>query len=111
MTGYTTGTFTTAAGMTVSGVCTDIFEATGQTGRDPPQICGTNTGYHSKKSLRTIYSVPIYHLDICNLSVRGVWSSIWRHHRAEDNLRGHQQQTVEHSRQTDCLHLRLEVRH
>ena len=39
MTGYTA---------TVNGVCTDKFDATGQTGQDPPTICGTNTGYHSK---------------------------------------------------------------
>ena len=30
------------------GVCTDTFVAAGQTGRNPPEICGTNTGYHSK---------------------------------------------------------------
>eukprot|EP00091_Calanus_sinicus_P024705 TRINITY_DN9017_c0_g1_i1.p1 TRINITY_DN9017_c0_g1~~TRINITY_DN9017_c0_g1_i1.p1 ORF type:complete len:111 (+),score=14.49 TRINITY_DN9017_c0_g1_i1:492-824(+) len=28
------------------GVCTDKFTAEGQTGVNPPSICGTNTGYH-----------------------------------------------------------------
>ena len=28
--------------------CTDSFAVTGQTGKNPPSICGTNTGYHSK---------------------------------------------------------------
>ena len=31
-----------------SGACTDTFAAAGQTGKNPPSICGTNTGYHSK---------------------------------------------------------------
>ena len=35
---------------TTAGVCTDKFEATGQTGSNPPAICGINTGYHSKLS-------------------------------------------------------------
>jgi len=26
--------------------CTDSFAVTGQTGKNPPSICGTNTGYH-----------------------------------------------------------------
>merc|ERR1711990_215516 len=40
--------FQTMSGYTVTtaGVCTDKFEATGQTGSNPPAICGTNTGYH-----------------------------------------------------------------
>merc|ERR1719410_929611 len=29
-----------------TGACTDTFAATGQTGKNPPTICGTNTGYH-----------------------------------------------------------------
>jgi len=37
MTGYT---FTTA------GACTATFQATGGSGRNPPAICGTNTGFH-----------------------------------------------------------------
>jgi len=37
MTGYTA---------TTAGACTDKFEATGQTGSNPPAICGINTGYH-----------------------------------------------------------------
>ena len=28
------------------GACTDQFAAAGQTGKNPPTICGTNTGYH-----------------------------------------------------------------
>ena len=29
------------------GACSDSFAAAGQTGSNPPSICGTNTGYHS----------------------------------------------------------------
>ena len=36
------------------------FEATGQSGRNPPEICGTNTGYHSKLS-RVPKSLQIFH--------------------------------------------------
>merc|ERR1711997_544445 len=40
MSGYTTGT-------TVVGECTATsLEVTGQTGSNPPKVCGTNTGYH-----------------------------------------------------------------
>ena len=35
--GFVTGT---------GGACTDQFAAAGQTGKNPPTICGTNTGYH-----------------------------------------------------------------
>ena len=35
------------------GVCTDSFQAAGQTGVNPPAICGTNAGYHSKSCLDT----------------------------------------------------------
>ena len=59
MSGYTVSTFTTAANMVVNGVCTDKFEATGQTSRNPPEICGTNTGYHSEISLYILYIVFI----------------------------------------------------
>lgn len=31
---------------TTVGACIDSFKAEGQTGRNPPTICGTNTGYH-----------------------------------------------------------------
>ena len=34
-----------------TGACSDYFEATGDTGQNPPRICGTNTGYHSKKKI------------------------------------------------------------
>jgi len=40
MSGYTLDTTTTGACVGTS------FEATGQTGKNPPKICGTNTGYH-----------------------------------------------------------------
>ena len=33
-----------------TGVCTDSFEVTGPTGRNPSVICGVNTGQHSKSS-------------------------------------------------------------
>ena len=40
MTGFFTGT---------SGACgVDDFAVSGQTGSNPPTICGTNTGYHSE---------------------------------------------------------------
>ena len=29
-----------------AGACSDTFVAAGQTGVNPPTICGTNTGYH-----------------------------------------------------------------
>merc|ERR1719228_1955664 len=39
--------FQTMSGFAASvGVCTDSFAAAGQTGIDPPSVCGTNTGYH-----------------------------------------------------------------
>jgi len=40
--------FQTFSGLTVTtaGVCTDTFAIAGQTGVNPPSICGTNTGYH-----------------------------------------------------------------
>ena len=37
--GFATGT---------AGVCSDYLTAAGQTGKNPPNICGTNTDYHSK---------------------------------------------------------------
>ena len=33
---------------TTAGLCSDSFAAAGQTGVDPPSICGTNTNYHSE---------------------------------------------------------------
>jgi len=39
MSGYTLGT-------TNGGCVPSSFQATGQTGKNPPAICGTNTGYH-----------------------------------------------------------------
>ena len=39
--------FITSSGYTqADGVCSDTFAAAGQTGVNPPSICGTNTGYH-----------------------------------------------------------------
>jgi len=41
--------FQTLTGFTTSttvGLCTDTLAVAGQTGVDPPSICGTNTGYH-----------------------------------------------------------------
>ena len=35
--------------VSTTGVCTDSFEVTGPTGRNPSVICGVNTGQHSKK--------------------------------------------------------------
>ena len=34
----------------------DTFVAAGQTGVNPPTICGTNTGYHSKSFMIHSYS-------------------------------------------------------
>ena len=31
-----------------TGACTDSFAITTPTGRDPPTLCGTNTGHHRK---------------------------------------------------------------
>jgi len=39
-------TFTGFVMDTTTAVCTDTFAVAGQTGKDPPTICGTNTGYH-----------------------------------------------------------------
>ena len=36
---------------TPAGSCSDSFAAAGQTGKDPPTICGTNTDYHSEAVL------------------------------------------------------------
>ena len=39
--------FQTMSGFAASvGVCSDSFKTEGQTGKNPPSICGTNTGYH-----------------------------------------------------------------
>ena len=35
---------------TPAGSCSDSFAAAGQTGKDPPTICGTNTDYHSENA-------------------------------------------------------------
>lgn len=39
-------TFSGLATSTTAGDCTDYLTAAGQTGVNPPAICGTNTGYH-----------------------------------------------------------------
>ena len=41
-------TFSGFTTTTPNGGCSDSFAVAGQTGKDPPTICGTNTGYHSK---------------------------------------------------------------
>ena len=41
-------TFSGFATTTPIGACSDYMTAAGQTGKDPPSICGTNTDYHSK---------------------------------------------------------------
>jgi len=39
--------FQTMSGFAASvGICSDKFAIAGQTGVDPPSVCGTNTGYH-----------------------------------------------------------------
>jgi len=35
-----------ATSTTTAGTCTDYMSAAGQSGSNPPNICGTNTGYH-----------------------------------------------------------------
>jgi len=39
-------TFSGLATSTTVGMCTDYLTVEGQTGNNPPSICGTNTGYH-----------------------------------------------------------------
>merc|ERR1712079_317251 len=39
-------TFSGFATTTPNGACSDYMTAAGQTGKDPPSICGTNTDYH-----------------------------------------------------------------
>ena len=98
MTGYTA---------TTAGVCTDKFEATGQTGSNPPAICGINTGYHSEFSriLECLNTKLSY-----SSSVRRVWSYSHWFRDTEAHIRWHEQQDLEHPGQTDRLHLTLEVR-
>ena len=38
-----------------TGACADKFAAAGQTGKNPPTICGANTGYHSKGCKRKFW--------------------------------------------------------
>ena len=52
-------TFSGFVTTTPAGSCSDSFAASGQTGKDPPTICGTNTGYHSK------YSLTSHNFDYC----------------------------------------------
>jgi hypothetical protein len=40
-----------ATATTPVGGCTDDLTTAGQTGYNPPAICGTNTGYHSEALL------------------------------------------------------------
>ena len=51
--------FQTFSGFVVgsgTGACTDSLTVAGQTGSNPPVICGTNTGYHSQLDQREITS-------------------------------------------------------
>ena len=48
-------TFKGFATTTPAGTCSDSLAATGQTGTDPPSICGTNTGYHSRLAGSYLY--------------------------------------------------------
>ena len=84
------------------GVCTDSFQAAGQTGVNPPAICGTNTGYHSNW---VRLSGPV---SVCSVSVRGVWGCCWRHDHTDQHP-GHWHLQLEHPRQADLLHISLEV--
>ena len=48
-------TFSGFATSTTAGDCYDTLAMAGQTGVDPPSICGTNTGYHSKSEQNREY--------------------------------------------------------
>ena len=85
------------------GVCTDSFQAAGQTGVNPPAICGTNTGYHSNW---VRLSGPV---SVCSVSVRGVWGCCWRHDHTDQHA-GHWHLQLEHPRQADLLYCCMEVR-
>ena len=100
MSGFYTGT---------NGACgVDDFEAAGQTGKNPPTICGTNTGYHSETmSIWSVISVA-YVVSVC-----GVRGDLHRHHHPDQHLqeRGpHHRQDLQHPPQADFLHSKLEVR-
>ena len=53
---------------TPDGTCSDSMALKGQTGSNPPSICGTNTGYHSqlyyKKDFTRILYFEIF-LSVC----------------------------------------------
>ena len=49
---------------TTGGACNDYFTAAGQTGKNPPNICGTNTGYHSKKSSLNVFEIINEHFSV-----------------------------------------------
>ena len=53
-------TFSGFATSTTAGDCYDTLAVAGQTGVDPPSICGTNTGYHSQLEKFQEKSVSIY---------------------------------------------------
>ena len=53
-------TFSGFATSTTAGSCYDTLAVAGQTGVDPPSICGTNTGYHSQLEKFQEKSVSIY---------------------------------------------------
>ena len=64
-----------ATGPTTAGDCDDSFAAAGQTGKDPPSICGTNTGYHSMFKFFLGLSSKIYTLNFFAIFRRN-WSWI-----------------------------------
>ena len=59
-----------AVDSTTSGLCDDSLAAAGQTGKDPPSICGTNTDYHSEtwvvelqtKVIRRFPKIPLVNI-------------------------------------------------
>ena len=57
-------TFSGFVTSTTAGSCYDTLAMAGQTGVDPPSICGTNTGYHSKlvrkEPSRSKYCFSVY---------------------------------------------------
>ena len=57
-------TFSGFATSTTAGDCYDTLAMAGQTGVDPPSICGTNTGYHSKSEehRERIFIFTTFHL-------------------------------------------------
>ena len=51
MDGFVTAATTAVAPLMPTRACSDKVTAEGQSGWNPPEICLTNTGYHSKSCL------------------------------------------------------------